>query len=320
MNAKHRKATLQHACAATLAFAAILSAPVGLGQTGSVYVAEYSSGTIERFDLSTATDLGAFATGLQGAQGLTLDRAGNLYATVGGAPSASWGIERFTPDGVGSFFASTLPWHVPPYQLAVDSADNVYAAVNDGAEGDIVRFTPGGVGSLFATWPAAPNALVCDSAGNVYVSEFHEIEKFTPDGVGSFFASIPDNTDGLAFDSAGNLFASNWTDGTITKFTPGGVGSLFATTTSGRGTGALAFDSANNLYALNSLDGTIEKITPDGVDSVFADGLGTAYSLVIQEVPEPSTLALFSLGLAALLAFQLATPSGRKQTALNSTD
>ena len=237
MNAKHRKATLQHACAATLAFAAILSAPVGLGQTGSVYVAEYSSGTIERFDLSTATDLGAFATGLQGAQGLTLDRAGNLYATVGGAPSASWGIERFTPDGVGSFFAS-----------------------------------------------------------------------------------IPDNTDGLAFDSAGNLFASNWTDGTITKFTPGGVGSLFATTTSGRGTGALAFDSANNLYALNSLDGTIEKITPDGVDSVFADGLGTAYSLVIQEVPEPSTLALFSLGLAALLAFQLATPSGRKQTALNSTD
>ena len=56
-------------------------------------------------------------------------------------------IEKFTPGGVGSVFAST--GLNGPNGLAFDSAGNLYAAIS--AISTIEKFTPGGVGSLFAS-------------------------------------------------------------------------------------------------------------------------------------------------------------------------
>jgi sugar lactone lactonase YvrE len=72
-----------------------------------LYVSNYDTGPggngwVNKFDTATGTDLGTFAA-VNAPQGLAFDSAGNLYV-------ASWGnntVEKFTPDGVGSVFAST---------------------------------------------------------------------------------------------------------------------------------------------------------------------------------------------------------------------
>src|SRR5436190_1123223 len=75
--------------------------------------------------------------------GLALDSGGNLYVANAGNST----IEKFTPNGVGSLFAST-GLNVP-VGLAFDSGGNLYAANFVG--NTIEKFTPGGLGSLFAT-------------------------------------------------------------------------------------------------------------------------------------------------------------------------
>lgn len=55
-------------------------------------------------------------------------------------------IEKFTPGGVGSVFASS--GLSSPTGLAFDSAENLYAANGDST---VEKFTPEGVGSLFAS-------------------------------------------------------------------------------------------------------------------------------------------------------------------------
>jgi DNA-binding beta-propeller fold protein YncE len=74
---------------------------------------------------------------------LAFDKAGNLYV----ANFVSSTIEKFTPGGVGTVFASTGLNH--PVGLAFDSGGNLYAV--NSFDNTIYRFTPDGVGTLFAS-------------------------------------------------------------------------------------------------------------------------------------------------------------------------
>ena len=96
-------------------------------------------------------------------------------------------IEQFTPDGVGSVFASTGLDH--PNGLAFDNAGNLYVANNQYQ--DIEKFTPAGVGSIFARVPDLPQGVAFDSADNLYVtvSASNMIVRVTPGGSESVFAS-----------------------------------------------------------------------------------------------------------------------------------
>ena len=254
------------------------------------------------------------STGLNGPVDLAFDSAGNLYASNNRGNT----IEKFTPGGVGSVFASV----VNPYGLAVDSAGNVYVSNTVSGVSSIEKFTPGGVGSVFAsTGVSGPFGLAFDSAGNLFVANNinNTIEKFTPGGVGSVFASTGVNHPyGLAFDAAGNLYVANnpgtggqaGADNTIEKFTPGGVGSVFANFGPGESNGptGLVFDSVGNLYVtINGLT-LIEKFTPDGVGSVFAtnpNGLFLGLAIRPAAVPEPSSLVLMGLGALGLIGTHL---------------
>ena len=74
-------------------------------------------------------------------------------------------IDKFTPAGVRSVFASTDLGLAGLSGLAFDSAGNLYVANTLGK--NIERFTPDGVGSLFANTPgSAPQGLAfTDDAG-----------------------------------------------------------------------------------------------------------------------------------------------------------
>jgi len=124
--------------------------------------------------------------------GLAFDSSGNLYVANGRGNT----IEKFTPGGVGSVFATGLNY---PYGSAFDKAGNLFVSNYQGpyyGGPAIQKFTPEGVGSVFpAAGLADPAGIAFDSAGNLYVADQWSmpnngsIVRFTPDGVGSDFAS-----------------------------------------------------------------------------------------------------------------------------------
>src|SRR5439155_11682817 len=103
----------------SLSAAAALADPAA-GLADVMYVSNFASTTIEKFDTATGADLGVFASagiGLSDPYGsLALDKAGNLY--VGNYSSGT--IGKFTPAGVGSVFASNPQSY--PLSMASDSA------------------------------------------------------------------------------------------------------------------------------------------------------------------------------------------------------
>ena len=115
--------------------------------------------------------------------GLAFDAAGNLYA----ANAKTDTIEKFTPNGVGSVFASG-GYNNQPFGLAFDSQGDLYMSSSD--TGTIERITPDGLGSVFAVTGTGTAAnLAIDSSDNLYVEVGAAIEKYTPSGVGSVVVS-----------------------------------------------------------------------------------------------------------------------------------
>jgi Strictosidine synthase-like, N-terminal len=265
-----------------------------------LFVSLENANTIVSYDTTAGSPTPtAFASGLKGPGDMTFDSAGNLFVTM--VQGTNYAVEKFTPAGVGSIFA-TAGLDVPD-GLAFDSAGNLFVANQH--SGQIVKYTPGGVGSVFASGMNTPIPVAFDATGNLYTTAaFGVIYKFTPDGVRSVFGNAAYGSAGLAFDSAGNLFASNYLTNTIYEFTPAGVRSVFATTGL-NGPERIAFDSAGNLYASNYGNSTIEVFTPDGVGSVFAATASQPVGFAIRAsaVPEPSNLISMGLGLAALAGY-----------------
>ena len=88
-------------------------------------------------------------TPLSGPGGLAFDRFGNLFVSTESGEQEPDSILKFSPDGVGSPFATDL---TEPRGLAFDRGGNLFVAeiLQDGP-GDILKFTPNGVGTLFAS-------------------------------------------------------------------------------------------------------------------------------------------------------------------------
>jgi len=117
---------------------------------GNLFVADALDKTIYKFapngTRSVFVCLSAF-TPDSGPAGLAFDRFGNLFvSTQSGCPAAEPdSILKFTPDGVGSTFATDL---VLPRGLAFDRGGNLFVAEFCG--GDILKFTPNGTRSVSA--------------------------------------------------------------------------------------------------------------------------------------------------------------------------
>jgi len=123
----------------SFAYTGLHSFPCGLAfdNAGNLFVALASYNTILKLAPNGAASLFATASG---PLGLAFDKTGNLYVS-------EWNvIERFTPDGVRSFFANC---HDGALGLAFDSAGNLYAANFHATTID--KFTPDGTRSVFAS-------------------------------------------------------------------------------------------------------------------------------------------------------------------------
>ncbi|MEO7650361.1 MAG: hypothetical protein ABIZ80_07820, partial [Bryobacteraceae bacterium] len=148
------------------------------------------------------------ASQLSDAQGVAVDRLGNVYIADAGAHrvrkvNTSGAILTLAGDGTPGFSGdggrSDLARLNAPYGVAADSAGNVYVA--DLGNHRVRKITPEGTistvagtgdkgdlgdgGSATSAQLTSPRNLAFDSAGNLYISDFeaHRIRKVTPDGL-----------------------------------------------------------------------------------------------------------------------------------------
>jgi len=253
-----------------------------------IYVADFGNRTVRRITAAGDVTTVAGAAGVSGsadgagaaarfdtAQGLAMDKAGNLYV----ADLSNHTVRMVTPAGVVTTVAGLA-----------------------GASG-----TADGVGS--AARFLNPEGVAIDSAGIIYVTDCnnHTIRRCAPpqaevlnvttlaglagqsgsaDGTGS--AARFNAPTGVAVDSTGNVYVADTNNYTFRKITPGGVVTTLAGTAgssgSADGTGSaarfyypygVAVDSASNLYVTDSSNHTIRTITAAGVVTTLAGTAGS---------------------------------------------
>ena len=216
-----------------------------------------------------------------------------------------------------------------PSGLTVDASGNVYVA--DEGNSRIRKITPAGVVSTYSGTgvrstvdgpPAkasfyAPEAIIMDASGTLYVSDVDVIRKITPAGVVSTFAGGAGDwlngtgtnagfwyLAGLAIHAtSGDIYVGD--ENTIRKVTtPGAVvttyagrggthGAVYGSTNGPVGIATFggppmgtAVDAGGNVYVADSKNHMIRKITPAGMVSTLAgsgapgsaNGIGTAAS------------------------------------------
>ncbi|RYY40903.1 MAG: hypothetical protein EOO08_03925 [Chitinophagaceae bacterium] len=157
-----------------------------------------------------------------------------------------------------------------------------------------------------------PTAIVCDTAGNLYVADSKNgrIRRLARNGVVTTLASGLSTPTGLAIDAGGNLYVAEQAAHRIRTVTPQGVVTILAGGTQGFSNGvgtsasfnnptALAVDESGNVYVADRNNHCIRKITPGGVVTTFA-GARTGFP-----ANEPSIVTQFTSPVAIAR-----TPSG----------
>jgi len=204
--------------------------------------------------------------------GVAVDPSGNLYIadmhnnrirkiTSGGIISTIAG--NGTAGNIGDGSAATSAEMNTPYDVAVDSAGNIY--FSDANNNRIREISTGGIVSNFAGSSAG-------TSGN------------TGDG-GPATSALLNKPSGLAFDNAGNLYIVDINNsrvrkvsgGVITNFAGSSAGTGGDTGDGGQATSALlqwpyqiVFDSANNAYISDFQNSRVRKVNTAGVISNFA--------------------------------------------------
>lgn len=302
-----------------------LSLPDGLtiDSSGHLLVGSYLGSHLQKFD-TNGNPVATIHSTVFNVNGLTVDRAGNVYAAnsfVGG------NIEKFDTNGVGTVFASRV---YPSYGIAADAADNLYVAYD--YENLIYKYAPDGSGAVFATNGLnMPLGIAFDSLGNLFVvnSGTNPMVKIDAAGQSSVFATATNSSKtfgpGVAIEPANQVYVlGDFNGDEIVRYTPAGVPSHFAydpgpsyTQPNAQG---MAFDSATNLYVANYYSGNIYKFDRFGNGTVFASGLQNPVALAIRRtgsVSTPPELFLTTSGTNVVLRWTLAAPNYTLQSCTN---
>lgn len=213
-----------------------------------VYVADTANHYVKKFSSSGvfSTKIGTPGSGdgeFNGPWGVAVDPSGNVYATDFDFGEAVNRIQKFKPS-IGAYIfddkwgetGSDLGKFKQPYDIAVDSAGNVY--VCDNRNHRIQKFDSegfelgqwGGMGSGDGQF-VFPEGVATDADGNVYVADTgnNRIQKFTSSGSfvtkwgshGTADGQFREPSD-VAVDDDGNVYVVDTTNDRIQKFSETG--------------------------------------------------------------------------------------------------
>ncbi len=240
------------------------------------------TGVTEVYNSANASNNTPSATlsGIEAANDLAFDRAGNLYVVS----QFDVQVSVFAPGATSP--TSHLTGLNKPVALAFDDNGDLFIA-NTG-NNTVSVFTPGATSpTATLTGLSEPRSLAVDSKGDLYVGNFgnHLISVFAPGAstpTTEFFGFSRFGPRGLAFDANGDLFAALSYAGLVFEFFPG------ATTPSIAHNGlinlsALALDNDGNLYVANDThSGTVSKFAPGAtVATTKLVGLNFPHALAI---------------------------------------
>lgn len=293
------------------------------GFAGSVSATTLFESEGSTFSLNTFNGSGAIVNnsgppgGFDFPTGIALGPDGNVY--VGNQSSGSEGeVYKFDTQGnlIGSFVGFGGGGLQTPTGLTFGPDGNLYVA---DLQGNSVDEFNGATGASIATVIpgssalTSPEDLVFGPDGNLYITDAFGVEKWDGSSLTSF-ALINGSAIGLAFGSDGNLYVADSTNGVIRVFNSAGTDVRdfgFANLDQPIG---LAFGPDGLLYVATGTDpGTgngaaIVQFDPSTGAFVgdFASSVSTSNGLVnpqfIAFAPEPSTMLLGALGLAAIAA------------------
>jgi|GEM_PF-3655393 len=122
--------------------------------------------------------------------------------------------------------------------LAFDSQRNLYATLRS-PENSVVKIPAGGGAPFtFATGFSDPLGIVCDSQGNLFVTNYtgDRVDKVTPAGTRTVFATGITSPSPIAIDPQDNLYVGEYFTQLVKKITPAGVVSSYGS--SGLGVGS----------------------------------------------------------------------------------
>ncbi len=211
--------------------------------------------------------------GVQTADGMAMDSAGNIYWAVDGPAEVQEWIA--TNDTVITLISSGLE---DPVSVAVDSADNVYVVDQVGR---IMKWTAvdGNLTTLVGSGLKDPNAVALDTTGNVYIADTYNnaIKEWlaASSNVVTLVSSGLNRPSGVAVDLAGNVYIADTDNGELKEWSPatGNVTTLATASGSVYGIQALynlAVDGSGNVFMGQSVSGDILEWSPDGALSVAA--------------------------------------------------
>ncbi len=293
-----------------LAFAASASASTLYVSNGTV-----NPGEVLEFDSNTGAYLGVFSPGGGGTNGVGAARQpffgpdGNFYVV----DALNGDIQRFTPNGnpLGVFASGDLP--VPAVGAAFGPDGNLY--VSDQGNGTVVKFN-GTTGALIGVLASvdsvsgilfAPDGSLLATRVNAGVVKINTTNGNETTFVAAGSGGLSGTQDG-AYGPDGNLYLTSFStsqvleyNGTTGAFLKVFVGSVNAP----RG---IAFGPDGDLYVVDVTDNVVDKY--DGVTGAFlstiasGNGLNAPNYLTFSNVPEPGSLFLIFLGLAATLGYR----------------
>ena len=187
------------------------SSPTGLayGRDGSVYVSNWSAGTVERITRDGKRSV--HVKGLEAPAGLAVDRQGALYIADYNADV----VYRAPAAGKLEKFASGF--HTPT-GISFDSRQNLL--VTNRASNELMSVSPDGRSSRVADGLRTPVGVVEAADGTIYVSNYEGgvLSRVTRDGTVETHSKDFDGLGvGIVADKAGSVFVTDRTAGEIKR-------------------------------------------------------------------------------------------------------
>jgi len=209
---------------------------------------------------ATSRIVGPFQVG-KGPMSLAIDSSGNAWVANSGDNT----LTELSPLGA---VLGTFPSPYPT-SVAISPSGNIWAP-NNGYPGLLTEFSS--TGSVLKTVPVphAPEVVVIDSSGTIWVGSnemesakwFGYVSKLDASGnvLGTF--AVGRTFGGMAVDPSGNVWVVNYNESSVTKLDSSG--NVVGTFRVGESPHGIAIDHSGNVWVTNSLSRNVTELSSSG--------------------------------------------------------